>query len=159
MSGRGIPKSKRIEKTIYLVDVMPTVLSLLGIPKPSSLDGLDICPLWRDSDPQLAERYIFAKASKDTALPDERSIRHDIKRAVRHGRFKLYYDRLSEKAQLYDLQCDPHEEAYVASEHAVLVDSILLRFKEFMSVDVPVPSVAPLSLEEIQRRRSLGYIM
>jgi arylsulfatase A-like enzyme len=97
MSGPGIPKSKRIEKTISLVDVMPTVLSLLGIPKPSSLDGLDICPQWRDSNPRLPERYIFAKASKDTALPDERNIRHDIKLAARHGCYKLNNDRLSEK--------------------------------------------------------------
>lgn len=158
MWGPGIPRSKRLKNIVSLVDVMPTVLSLLGIPKPSLLDGFDLCPLWQNSAPQLPLRYLFAEGSKDSVIPYERNIRHDIKRAVRHPRYKLHYDRLTKRTQLYDLQNDPQEKIDAASEHASLVDSMLSQLKSFMSINEIGPSLPPLSPEEVRRLKSLGYL-
>jgi len=158
MRGPAIPKAKRLKNVVSLVDVMPTLLSLLDINSPASLDGLDLCPLWQSNDSQLPARYIFAEGSKDSVIPDERDPRHDIKRAVRHPRYKLHYNTLTKKTRLYDLQRDPQERIDVASEHASPADSMLSRLKDFMSVNKTGPVPAPLSPEEVQRLKSLGYL-
>ena len=48
----------------------------------------------------------------------------DIKRAVRHGRFKLHYDRLTEKAELYDLQADPGEQVDIAETETATLERL-----------------------------------
>jgi arylsulfatase A-like enzyme len=40
ISGPGVPSNTRIEEPASLVDIMPTVLSLLGVAAPDSLDGV-----------------------------------------------------------------------------------------------------------------------
>ena len=157
IKGPGIPKSKRIKSVVSLVDVVPTVLSLLGIAEPESLDGVDLCPLWQEREPQFPSRYLFAGASKLTG-PDQRSKYHDTKRAVRHPRYKLHYDRLTKQAQLYDLQYDQKEKTNVASSHGPLVSSMLSQLKIYTNVnEVGVP-LEPLSPEELQTLKSLGYL-
>ena len=99
----------RIEKIVSLVDVMPTILSILNIPKPPGLDGYNLCPLWRKADAELPERFLFAEA-------DHNNIKNDIKRAVRHPRYKLHYDRITEEIRLYDLLIDPAEKTDITSK-------------------------------------------
>ncbi len=159
MHGPGIPKSKRIKKVASLVDIMPTILSLQGIAPPASLDGIDLSVLWRESKSALPQRYVFAEASKGAAVPKENNPGFDIKRAVRHPRYKLHYDRQTKQVQLYDLRLDPAEKVDVASEHPALVDSMFSQLKEFMNIKSQSgTTLKPLSPEEIQRLKSLGYM-
>ena len=37
--GPGVPRDVRVPESVSLVDVMPTVLDLLGMPAPEGLDG------------------------------------------------------------------------------------------------------------------------
>lgn len=67
-------------------------------------------------------------------------------------------DTLTNKTELYGLQHDPQERIDVASEHVSLADSMLSRLKDFMSVHKTGPLLPPLSLEEAQRLKSLGYL-
>lgn len=157
--GPGIPQSKRLRSIVSNVDVMPTILSLIGIDSPSTLDGLDLCPLWQRNVSQLPFRYIFAGASKDNPSPNRGDIRHNnIKHAIRHPRYKLHYDKLSKKIKLYDMANDPHEQNDVASEHSSLVDSMFRQLESFMAINKKAASLPPLSEEEVQKLRSLGYL-
>ena len=160
MCGLGIPQSKRLKNMVSHVDVMPTILSMLNIRPPTSLDGFDLCHLWQESDSKLPQRYIFAEGSAARTVPLGRDIRHDTKRAVRHPRYKLHYDILAliKKTQLYDLQDDPQEKIDVASEHPSLLDSMVLQLKSFMNVSKMGTLLPPLSPEEVQRLKSLGYL-
>lgn len=158
MRGPGIPRSKRIKQAVSMVDVMPTVLSSFAISEPTSLDGLDLCPLWQKKGYQLPARYIFSEASKEKEHPQKFNPKFDIKRAVRHPRYKLHYDKLTKGKKLYDLQNDLQEKFDVASKHPQLVDSMLLQLKDFMSVSKKGIQLPPLSPEEIQKLKSLGYI-
>lgn len=45
MRGPGIPKGQRVTDLVELVDIMPTVLSLLDIPAPAHVQGDDLSPL------------------------------------------------------------------------------------------------------------------
>jgi len=149
--GPGIPHSKRLRHITSLVDVMPTMLSLLGISPPATLDGINLCPLWQKSNAQLPQRYIFAEADHNNKI-------NDAKRAVRHLQYKLHYDRLSKETQLYDLSDDPGEKVDVAHKHTQLVDSMLSSLKDFMNTRKTGRKLDSLSPEEIKSLKSLGYL-
>lgn len=155
--GPGITHSKRIKHPVSLVDIMPTILSLLAIDKPAWLDGLDLCPLWQKSDFKLAPRYLFAEGSR-IMLPDKKIKDIDIKRAVRHFRYKLHYDKSTKAVQLYDLWNDPREKIDVAAKHANLVGSMLSQLKDFMNIGIKGAPLPPLSPQDVQKLKSLGYL-
>ncbi len=158
MRGPGLGQPKRLSNIISLVDVMPTVLSLLGIAIPYSMDGIDLCRLWEKSDTQLGRRYIFAEGSKESVVPQEYDVKHDIKRAVRHPRYKLHYNKLTKEKRLFDLQNDPKEKIDIVSKHTPLVDSMFAQLKSFMGISKAGSSLPPLTPEEINKLKSLGYL-
>lgn len=41
-AGANIPKNKRVEKYVYLLDIYPTLCELLGIEQPESVEGLSL---------------------------------------------------------------------------------------------------------------------
>jgi arylsulfatase A-like enzyme/Flp pilus assembly protein TadD len=59
-SGPGVPAKRLVEGVVSLVDVAPTLYSLLGIAPVGGLDGVDLSPLWSgSSDP--SDRFAFAE--------------------------------------------------------------------------------------------------
>lgn len=147
----GIPRDKRINYPASLVDVMPTVLTMLDIPAPSSIDGIDLSSLWQKGGTQPPTTFIFAEA-------DHYNIKHDIKRAIRHQQYKLHYDLLTKETQLYDLANDPKEKVNIISEHNPMAESLLKRLKKFMQSEKTAPKRTPLSPQEIEKLKSLGYL-
>ncbi len=154
--GPGIPQSKTIKQIASLVDIMPTILSLAGIDIPNSLSGINLCPLWQQAQSSLPQRYLFAEGSK-TTIEEKIVLWHDIKRAVRHPRYKLHYDRLTKEKQLYDLKDDPKEKFDVASRHSALVNSMFSQLENFMSLSAKTP-VRQLTPQEVEKLKSLGYL-
>lgn len=55
-------------------------------------------------------------------------------------------------------QMTPHEQNDVASEHSSLVDSMFRQLESFMAINKKAASLPPLSEEEVQKLRSLGYL-
>jgi len=155
--GPGLPKGHRIKEIASLVDVVPTILALLGIPQPTSLDGIDLRPLWQKSDTKPPERYIFAEADA-LAMDNPDHEKHNIKRAIRHPRYKLHYNLFTKEARLYDLFRDPQEKMDIAREHTPLFNILLKELKEFMKVRNTGEVHPPPMPEEIETLRSLGYL-
>jgi arylsulfatase A-like enzyme len=94
----GVP-ARRAAGRVSLVDVMPTVLDLMGI-KGVETDGISLLPMM-PGRPEPADRDIFAES-----LFPLRFGRGPL-RAVMNGRFK-FIDAAD--PQLYDLASDPGEE-------------------------------------------------
>jgi arylsulfatase A-like enzyme len=134
-----------------LVDVMPSILSLSDIPAPSGIEGCDLCPTWRQTNAKLPERFVFAEA-------DHNNVKNDIKRAVRHHQYKLHYDLLSRKHELYDLVNDPHEHTDVSYEHPAILKSLIQALKKFMGKGIEGKTTVPLSQGDIEKLKSLGYL-
>jgi len=151
MRGPGIPKGRRVQTMASLIDVMPTLLSLLDVPAPAGLDGIDLAPLWDDDPAQAADRYLFAEADHGYRQSDQ-------KRVVRNSRFKLHFDRLDESIELYDLESDPGEQHNVAADHKDVVKSLRKELAAFMDSARPAVPTTPLTPEEDERMRALGYI-
>ncbi|MBW1823105.1 MAG: sulfatase [Deltaproteobacteria bacterium] len=149
--GPGIPPSRRFKGIVSLLDMVPTVLSLLGISSPSGLEGLDLSPLWQDNRYKLPDRFIFSEA-------DQYNVKNDIKRAVWHGKYKLHYDLLTKKLELYNLVNDPTERLNVASEYPSVGMVLLTKIKKFMMKITRDTQSVPLTPKEIEKLKSLGYL-
>jgi arylsulfatase A-like enzyme len=156
MSGPGVPRGLRIKEIASPVDIMPTTLGLLGIRAPSHQDGIDLRNFWKKTNTQKPQRHIFAEA--DCSRFDPHHEMHNIKRAIRHPRYKLHYNRYSKEAQLYDLYNDPQEKIDIADKHTSLFDSMFLELKKFMKNQKEGETFRPPTAKEIEILKSLGYL-
>jgi arylsulfatase A-like enzyme len=148
--GPGVPAGLRIETTVSLIDLLPTVLATVGAPLLASADGVDLSPLWRGKN-DLATRVLFGEA-------DHYRNQHDETRSVRRGRFKLIYNRATRERSLYDLETDPGERRDLAAEHPELAQALMAGLREFMAGQVESNTGSVLSDEDIEHLRSLGYV-
>ncbi len=91
-----LPKGKVIHRQTCLVDVMPTVLSLLGEPVTDKLDGLDLCVV-----PKTKTRPVLIETIASMTLHGWAPLV-----GVRRDDYKYI---LAPTAELYDLKNDPRE--------------------------------------------------
>lgn len=116
IAGPGIPAGRIREEQVQLIDVMPTILDLCDAGAPASLEGKSLVPLILGEDAEWTE-IAFAEA-------DHKNVKHDIKRAVRTDRYKLYYDRHTKEEELYDLALDPGEQRNVIQSRPEVARSL-----------------------------------
>jgi arylsulfatase A-like enzyme len=146
LSGAGLPAHHRMRELVRLIDLPPTILSLLGVAPPDGLDGVSFAAaasgrphLERDERVGLCEGLLFAEG----------------KVAVRTAQYK-YVRWENGKEELYDLRTDPAELRDIAA------NSDLTWARELTSADeAPVPEIVD-DLEEHGAVRAalhgLGYV-
>ncbi len=156
-----IPAGVRFDQPVMLVDVMPTLLELMGVPGPKGMQGVSLAPALAGR-PQPS-RITFAEA---TNYGPER-------KSLRDGRFKYIrrFDRVDRPAreipsevpeeELFDLIADPGERRSLASSGS----SDLLRLRGALDALVMLnhsrrasSPEAELDSETIRRLKALGYI-
>jgi len=92
----GVNKCTVSDAPATHADIMPTLLDMLGLPIPASVDGLSLYPLLRGEKP----------ASWRDALHIEHSPNHH---GLTDGREKYIWWPGDGREQLFDLVADPHE--------------------------------------------------
>jgi arylsulfatase A-like enzyme len=103
-AGPGIPRGKSTDALCYLLDVFPTLGELSGVPPPPGNEGKSLVQV-------LTGKSETHRSSVFSALMG-------VQRAITDGRWKLLvYPRIN-KAQLFDLQRDPHEINDLATDDA-----------------------------------------
>jgi arylsulfatase A-like enzyme len=150
MFGPGVPAGKIVEKQVEIIDIMPTILELCGAKAPPNMQGRSLLPLITQDDPEWTE-LAFAEA-------DWKNEVYDVKRAVRAGRYKLYYDRRTKEEYLYDLLLDPGEKINVIDTHPDIAVSLRRKLKEWMATERGKPVPMELTEGEKERLRALGYM-
>jgi arylsulfatase A-like enzyme len=93
-AGAGIPKGESAALA-YLMDVFPTVCDLTGAKAPAGLDGRSLAPVVTGKAAKVRDSLFLAY--------------RDVQRAVRDERWKLIRYPKINRAQLFDLEGDPHE--------------------------------------------------
>lgn len=148
--GPGIPAGGESNVFCYLLDIFPTLCSLLGVQTPDGLDGRDLAPVWR-GEPAAVRDSVF------TAF-------RDLMRAVRDERWKLIRYPKIDHVQLFDLAADPHETKNLASDpaHAERIEALTAAMRAWqrrvgdeapLAVDDPMPKAIDLTGREQQRDR------
>jgi choline-sulfatase len=152
LRGPGIPAGRRLERTVRLVDVFPTVLELAGLARPGelALSGRSLAAALRGA-PEPDEPTTYA----ETLVPLLQFGWSDL-RAIRDGRFK-YIE--APRPELYDLREDPGERHDLAREKAPQAAAMRATLAKLLEREKEArrDGAAP-SDETIERLGALGYV-
>ncbi len=135
-AGPGIPKGQS-EALVYLFDIFPTVVDLVGAKVPAGLDGKSLVPVIEGKEKGVRHALFLAY--------------RNVQRAVRKGPWKLIRYPQVDVTQLFNLKDDPDELKNLAMDPAnrKKVDEMILTLKKLqkrfndnlpLSVDNPKPA-------------------
>jgi len=149
--GPGVPAGVRVSEQVRTIDVLPTVLDLMGGTPPAACQGRSLAPLF-------SRKTLAAQPSYGETLYPKMNMHWADLRAVRTDRWK--YIR-APKPELYDLEQDPGETKNIIGDHP----------KEYRELDQQLNAVArtadgkpekvrstmmdPRTMEQL---KSLGYL-
>jgi arylsulfatase A-like enzyme/Flp pilus assembly protein TadD len=140
----GLPHAIR-DDPASLVDIVPTVLGLLGVAAPAAQDGRDLLL----AGTRAASSEVYAETEYPTAAGC--SPLH----ALVDRRWK--YIGGPAAPELYDLEQDPHEAADLASTRRQVVDAMGPRARAVAARATASEQAGP-SAEVADRLRALGYV-
>jgi len=144
----NVPPS-RVSDVVRLVDVMPTVLDLLGVPRPAT-DGVSLADLLHGGT-----RHVDLEAYSESFYPER--FGWSPLRSLRSGRFKFIE---APRRELYDLERDPFEQRNLYQERRDLSNLMEQRLVT-LEGNPPLQHVADVSAvapDVRQRLASLGYV-
>jgi len=163
--GRSVRPQGRIEAPAQVMDILPTVLDLLGAaPPPRPLGGVSLAPLLRGEGQGPAERLLYG--SNHNYRIERNLIEYYV---IEPGAWKLLYGSrpvpstsgAESRWALYDLKQDPTERVSVLSEHPDvarrLIDAVL-RWRRDNPPYARTPDVTVIDAAQIRDLQNLGYV-
>jgi arylsulfatase A-like enzyme len=142
-------RGRRVSGLTRSVDVMPTVLELLGVRHDAPMDGESLLPFVAGARPDL-------DAYAENLYPNLRFGWSTV-RALRSGRFKVID---TPRPELYDLRHDPDEHQNLFDSRRDVAEAMLQRLRrdEYMSADARGPEPGAIDPELQKRLGALGYV-
>jgi arylsulfatase A-like enzyme/Flp pilus assembly protein TadD len=148
-SGTGIRRGAIVGQRVGLVDVMPTVLELLGIVSAADLDGRTLVPLLRGKSTKGAGGYEMESWFPQLAYgwaPLRGFVRDEL----------VLVD--APRPELYDLRADPAEQHNLWPQHAAGA-AMMETLRRRTAGGAPAPVEAdPQTAERLMELRALGYV-
>jgi len=165
--GPGVPAGLRIDAPVSLIDIAPTLLSLVGASVPSDAEGLDLSALWGDeavsASGRFSQRFLYGEAGGGLTLASLTQGRFfPIYRSVRRGRYKLIRSSLSEQPELFDLEADPAEQSNLAETAPDILRELSSELDRRLQLGADPKnsdSRAGLDAATIESLRALGYLV
>ena len=163
LRGPRVPAGRVVRSLVRSIDIMPTVLDLVGIApaRRPAMDGTSLVTTWRsqaDEPPRsgYADSLNMLTYQTPAGTADRKN---DMLFVLRQGRWKYIHHLLRPaKSELYDLRADPHEAANVIGEHRDLAARMRAALRARGCFPRPGLRRGPSSAEDEARLRSLGYI-
>lgn len=165
-----IPTARRVAEPVQLIDVMPTVLDLLGLKIPDVVQGQSLAPfakgqLFQRRGPVMMSRYAHPHAKPNGFVPENRT---DTVALLDGGWKLIYRDKAKEvgmnKVELYDRRTDRGEAKNVAGEHPQEVSRMMTEIGKWLDAEKQIKSFlgrgakATMDQKTLEQLRSLGYI-
>ncbi len=156
------------DHAVQLVDVLSTVLDLIGIPVPGGLDGRSLAPAIRGDPASLPKRPAISELvgrSEDCAPGRvDRSCRVQMTIA-QTTRFKLVRSTDGRRRALFDLAADPEESVDVSAAHPSVLDALEAAVAEYDALragSAPTGRARHLDTgvepDTLKRLEALGYV-
>jgi len=152
---------------VSLVDIVPTLADYLDEPSiAADARGRSLIPLIEGGAAADPDEFFIAGMRHNLMKyyrPWKES-RGDINIALRHGRFKAIWNVEPDTLELYDLQADPGEQTNVVEQHPELAAQLRAAAQRWYEQCEPVAAGEPrrtpdpMSAEELERLRALGYV-
>jgi len=149
VAGPGVPAAMRVKLQARTIDLMPTLLDLMGVKAPDGLPGTSLKPTFAGQDAPTEYSYaetLFPKINMGWA--ELRGMRTNHWKYVR-----------APHPELYDLLQDPGETANIAASHPAEVQQLEARLNAAIGGDqaekVRTTMADPRTMKQL---RSLGYL-
>ena len=146
-----LPEGGVVDEPVALVDVLPTVIDLMGLESPPRTNGVNLAPLIAGG--RIEPRSIVAETYRPEAYSEKRALVRDGYKYIHSWTDDLEWE------ELYDLSSDPGElrdlSALEVERLAAMRAALQTRLLEAVAADA---AQAELSDAEIERLRALGYI-
>ncbi len=166
MWGAGVGPGRVRDETVQLIDVMPTLLELSGLPVPESVQGRSLRPLVSDTAagtwtprPAVAEKHPMG-------APDHPSA--SVSYAIVDGDWKLIHnvERPPERPEfeLFEFRRDPLDQKNLALQNPEVVARLgkALESWKKLAADAKLKpdseAAQGMSAEQLEKLRALGYI-
>jgi arylsulfatase A-like enzyme/Flp pilus assembly protein TadD len=150
LPGKVTPR--RIKGIVGLVDITPTICSLLGIEVPSQIQGMDLSACIKGHQPEVHDRHFFCECFTATKYNGNSLL------AVVTDRWKYIQ---TTRPELYDLVKDPHETKNLINQQPHQGRILQDRLKQILEKSVRKDKLNDkivLDNERRERLESLGYV-
>ncbi|MFN0193532.1 MAG: tetratricopeptide repeat protein, partial [Aestuariivirga sp.] len=147
MSGPGVPKGLRVKQQARTVDLMPTLLEVMGLKPLPGMQGASLVPVFTGKETPASVSYA-------ETLFSNLNMGWSELRSIRTNRWK--YIR-APKPELYDLATDPGESSNVIAIHPVEAQELESKLSSIIGAPEKVET-APVDRRTMDQLRSLGYL-
>ena len=166
----AIPSGVVVDENVQLIDIMPTLLDLSGLPHPEGLQGRSLLPFVAPADAGTVASWVTRPAFSEKALTTGNAVppADTESYAVIDDDWLLIHNRARDddtpEFELYDVATDPLNLTNVAEGQTEVVERLAReidrwhRIAEQARLPDDAEAAAGLSQEELERLRSLGYI-
>ena len=166
----GIPSGVVVDENVQLIDIMPTLLDLSGLPHPEGLQGRSLLPFLADGVDTVsawAPRPSFSEKARTSGAPPL-PLADTESYAVIDDDWLLIHNRArpdgAPEFELYDVVADPLNLTNVADGQTEVVERLAReidrwhRLAEQARLPDDAEAAEGLNQQELERLRSLGYI-
>jgi choline-sulfatase len=165
-----LPVPRRISEPVQLIDIMPTVLELVGVKPPDEIHGQSLAPLLRGQAfsrkaPVMASKLALPRAKVGGGVPENLTdtvahVDHDWKLIYRAqaGRARL------KRVELYDRRADRADRNDVAGQRQDIAARLEAYVVNWIDVQKQVRKqlgpggTSKIDQQTLERLRSLGYV-
>jgi tetratricopeptide (TPR) repeat protein len=146
-----LPAGRRIRSLVRTVDVLPTVLDVLGVSRPVDIAGVSLAPLIAGDVADL-ELAAYGEATRFVATFEAAPLRF-----LRRGRWK-YIHKVN--PELYDVLADPAEVENRISDEADIAARLRAELQALLETSAAAPDDAETAVPAHTSRQlaALGYV-
>jgi arylsulfatase A-like enzyme/Flp pilus assembly protein TadD len=148
-AGAPFPQNRIVTHQVGSIDIVPTVLALLGVPPPGALDGMNLLEA-----PPAPLRPIYIETLYTRLTHNWAPLL-----GVRRSDFKFIY---APKPEVYDLQTDPRELNNLYTGQRTLAAELYGRLRSFVGADpdtaADVQGNLPMDEETRRKLQALSYV-
>jgi arylsulfatase A-like enzyme len=151
-------KGIRIDGLVQSVDIMPTILELVGIPPHQQAQGKSLVSLIKEHanfiNRAMGKAYRFYRKESRPSFAKEQDYYSIIK-----DDYQLIYNTKSTGTELFYLKDDPLTQKNIAKVHGAITNRLLSQLKEAERITPrPEGSAAALDQKTREELKALGYI-
>jgi arylsulfatase A-like enzyme len=148
------------------IDLMPSLVELLGLPVPEGLEGASFASALAGEEAWVGGGSVFAEATKPYAEGHEARatwVNAGKCRGMWQGQWKVQHCPRMRMLELFDLEADPHETVNLLGPAGSPADRstgqrMAGRLTAWSESAAPLETVVESSPEVIERLRALGYL-
>jgi arylsulfatase A-like enzyme/Tfp pilus assembly protein PilF len=147
----GRTQPQKIKHLVGLIDIMPTVCSLLGIEAPAHVQGKDLSPYFGQNQPSAQNRYLYCESLTPTRYGAAALL------GLVTDRWKYIQ---TTRPELYDIVEDAGETKNLLAQQPHRARILQDHLKQILEQTVRKDTSTKVDLDEqaIKRLQSLGYV-